>query len=211
MKSTSSANSGKQASTNQESFLERIFKMLNNNKSFPYYQAERRVDIFINFFLEDIIQQHTKFKDAIYVAAEFPLKKNSDTDHAAHIDYVMYSESLKCILFVELKTDNKSFDKKQIKFYNHEPNFLYWFNEMKKIKMNRFKDKKDFLLEIIDDKIGVITEDLTVQTVVLIPSFYEKNKESNCHIIQLNDIEIETSFQTEWKLFKEMILSKLDK
>ena len=36
-------------------FLEEIFKLLIENKTMPYYQAERRVDIFINLFLAEIL------------------------------------------------------------------------------------------------------------------------------------------------------------
>jgi hypothetical protein len=37
-------------------FTKEIFKLLGENKKLPAYQAERRIDIFINIFLEDILK-----------------------------------------------------------------------------------------------------------------------------------------------------------
>lgn len=109
-----------------ETFLDKIFYQLSNNISFPYYQAERRIDIFINFFLEDIVQQHTKFKNARFVAAEFPLVKSESSAHAAHIDYLMVDEAANTILMIELKTDNGSYDQSQILFYLKHLTFEGW-------------------------------------------------------------------------------------
>ena len=51
-------------------FLTKVFELLNKNQELPYYQAERRIDIFVNLFLEDIVLQKTKFVDAKFITVE---------------------------------------------------------------------------------------------------------------------------------------------
>ena len=132
--------------------LEKVFELLNDNKKLPYYAAERRIDIFINFFIEDIVRQHTCFTDAVYVAAEFPLKKGPSTDRAARIDYLMVSHMSKSVLLVELKTDDETYKTKQIAFYLKYENFKQWHDEFDTIKMKRFKNKKEALKKVIKNR-----------------------------------------------------------
>ena len=51
--------------------LNGILSLLKENQKFPNYQAERRVDIFINYFLERIL---TKFlgEKVKFICPEFP-------------------------------------------------------------------------------------------------------------------------------------------
>lgn len=190
-------------------FLQTIFNLLNENKKLPYYQAERRIDIFINFFLEDIIRQHTIFTDAIYVAAEFPLKKAEKSDHAAHIDYLMYSKIHNRMLFVELKTDNRSFKEDQISFYDSDNQFLSWYQKMNLIKMKKFDHKKRELINVIEQKVGDITDKMLVEAVILQPSIDATLRNSKWHYVELNHLTIKTEFQEEWDLFEKWVLSRL--
>ena len=67
-------------------FFEEVLNLLKENKKFPNYAAERRIDIFINLFIEKILTAHFK-QEVVFVAPEFPLKKypkdktNNLTDH----------------------------------------------------------------------------------------------------------------------------------
>ncbi|MFN8296723.1 MAG: hypothetical protein U0T69_11040 [Chitinophagales bacterium] len=198
-----------------ETFLRKIFSLLSGNQQFPYYQAERRIDIFINFFLKDIIQQHTEFEDAIFVAAEFPLKKNEKTDHAAHIDYLMYSKSKSTVLLVELKTDDSSFDPEQIDFYLNYENFKDWYDKFESIKLNRHKSLKIKLQDTIREKIGTDLQCIKTNVVVLKPTFqvadYDKLKGDHKRVafIPLINLNITTEFQKEWDLMKEAVLADL--
>ncbi len=198
-----------------ETFLRKIFSLLSGNQQFPYYQAERRIDIFINFFLEDIIRQHTEFKDAIFVAAEFPLKKNEKTDHAAHIDYLMYSQSKSTVLLVELKTDDSSFDSNQIDFYLNHEYFEDWYKKFESIKLNRHKTLKEYLQEVIKERIGSDLQNIKTAVIILKPTLvkgdYDKLKCDHNRItfIPLKDLNIETEFQQEWNLLKEVVLARL--
>lgn len=43
-------------------FLDILFELLAKNNALPNYQAERRIDIFINHFLERILTEYLKEK-----------------------------------------------------------------------------------------------------------------------------------------------------
>jgi hypothetical protein len=103
----------------QNAFVEELFKLLADNKKFPAYQAERRIDIFINFFLEEILENHFQGSKVTYVAPEFPLKKDKG-NQSTNVDYLCVKKEengKKKILFVELKTNADSFDAKQCGIY----------------------------------------------------------------------------------------------
>jgi len=196
-------------------FLESIFTLLESNKKFPYYQAERRVDIFINFFIKDIIRQHTVYKDAVYIAAEFPLKKSTATDHAAHIDYLMFSKKSQAVLFVELKTDDVSYDADQIQFYLQDKKFIKWYEKFVDIKMKGFKDKKETLIKAIKDRLKDDLELAEIRVIVIKPTHGEKDyhklndKRELLHFVSLKGMYIKTKYQAEWDLFKKIVLNKI--
>ena len=92
-----------------------MLDLLGDNKQLPYYAAERRIDLFINMFLEDILTAFYK-KRVDFVAPEFPLKLGSN-NQADKLDYLCAFEETKQPIFVELKTDVISFSRKQAKVY----------------------------------------------------------------------------------------------
>ncbi|RYE58575.1 MAG: hypothetical protein EOP48_03235 [Sphingobacteriales bacterium] len=197
------------------SFLESIFKLLSANLQYPYYQGERRIDIFINFFLEDIIRQNTHFTDAEYLVPEFPLKKNDTSDHAAHIDYLMFSKKENTVLLVELKTDNSSISESQIDFYLNHRNFSEMFEKYSTIKMKNFTDKKEVLNKRLELLAKEDHDKYDIALVILKPSLNDKDhalKDVNngrLYFVPLADLELETQHQAEWELFKNTILKNL--
>lgn len=116
----------------RNNFLNDLFVLLDENKQFPSYQAERRIDIFINYFLEDILEAHYKSSKITFIAPEFPLKLENSFQ-ATHIDYLCLKEGTegeKEILFVELKTDANSFDPQQLKIYSKYKTWNKWLEEL---------------------------------------------------------------------------------
>jgi len=89
--------------------IQAIFDLLKDNKEFPNYQAERRIDIFINFFLGRILSTYLR-EETLYVCPEFPLKR-SDNNRSIKLDYLYktYTQPV----FVELKTDAYSLSEDQ--------------------------------------------------------------------------------------------------
>lgn len=100
-------------------FTKEIFTLLSENKNFPAYQAERRIDIFLNIFLEDILKLYDRDATYKFIAPEFPLRKEPSFQ-STKIDYLCLKEAKdgkKEILLVELKTDSKSFKEEQLEIY----------------------------------------------------------------------------------------------
>jgi hypothetical protein len=196
-------------------FLKDIFSLLDSNKGLPYYQAERRIDIFINLFLEEIIQQFTLFKNAKFIAPEFPLKR-ADSNRSSKIDYLCFDEIQKSVLFVELKTDKNSFNEKQLEIYNRH---LNWGTCLKELQIiSSFANKKYLKkFEELFQKIQLIkgnADDLKIHIIYIAP--FSKKIESAFGGIGSNRILISfeklTSFspskhQSEWKYFYKIILS----
>jgi len=92
-----------------------MLDLLRDNKRFPYYAAERRIDLFINIFLEQILTAFYNEK-VNFVVPEFPLKLGSN-NQAYQLDYLCAFDNTKQPIFVELKTDTISYRSTQASFY----------------------------------------------------------------------------------------------
>ena len=97
-------------------FFEEILYLLRDNKKFPYYAAERRIDLLINMFLEQILTAFYNNEKVNFVVPEFPLKLGSN-NQADKLDYLCAFDSTKQPIFVELKTDTISYKSTQASFY----------------------------------------------------------------------------------------------
>lgn len=96
--------------------LEKIFEY----KKLPYYGAERRIDVILSLFIEEILINHYKLPNIKLIAPEFPLKLNNN--QAICIDYLLaqYEQSEpKKIFLVELKTDVTSINTDQFQNYQN--------------------------------------------------------------------------------------------
>jgi hypothetical protein len=103
----------------ESDFINNITNLLINNKKFPSYQAERRIDIFLNVFIEGILGAYYPDSKITFIAPEFPLRKK-DNYQSTHVDYLCLKQTddgIKQILFVELKIDSHSFRKEQLDIY----------------------------------------------------------------------------------------------
>jgi hypothetical protein len=103
-----------------ENLLTNILDLLKANKDLPNYQAERRIDIFVNHFLVRILRWYLRNDLVKFVCPEFPLKvkdnRNSKTKNlSTKLDYLCMTD--KEIVFVELKTDGGSISGSQLGLY----------------------------------------------------------------------------------------------
>jgi hypothetical protein len=92
-----------------------LLSLLKENRSLPHYQAERRIDIFVNLFLAELLSDHYDDK-VIFVAPEFPFK-NPLGNRSKKLDYLCAFAATKQPIFVELKTDVRSFGEARAKGY----------------------------------------------------------------------------------------------
>jgi hypothetical protein len=119
-------------------FIEHIIEIIIFNKKFPSYQAERRIDIFINFFLEDILKSNFYTDTIKFIAPEFQLRKENGYQ-STNIDYLctrQTSSGTNIILLVELKTDVHSYDAKQHDNYKRFQNWKICFDGLKEIMLH---------------------------------------------------------------------------
>lgn len=93
--------------------LNKILGLLLENKKFPNYHAERRIDIFINYFLTRILSQYLD-RPVEFICPEFPIKKEKN-NQSTKLDYLCKSGTE--MIFVELKTDKSSFSEEQSEIY----------------------------------------------------------------------------------------------
>jgi len=99
----------------EEMVFKAMIDLLRDNKRFPYYAAERRIDIFINIFLEQILTTYYDEK-VNFIAPEFPLK-HEPNNQANKLDYLCAFDDTKQPIFVELKTDTISYRNTQASIY----------------------------------------------------------------------------------------------
>jgi hypothetical protein len=221
-----------------KSFLEKLCERLVMNKDFPYYQAERRIDIFVNLFLEEIYK--AKFNETIeFIAPEFPLKKvkvvsnntieNSFSENIntkrpndkCNVDYLYYNKLTSKIIFVELKTDNNSFNKTQLIRYIHSN----WkdccgFITKKLGLAGKYKVKFETLQKAIEDKRadnieilyiipkGSITKlEKTIRDLAL--SETEKNRIKYITFEEFENLEISSDYKDAWEIINNNLFKKI--
>ena len=172
------------------SFLDEIFKLISANKDFPNYQAERRIDIFINYFLTRILKEYLgNESEPIYICPEFPIKKEKG-NRSTKLDYLCKTENE--IIFVELKTDSESFDKEQAEIYlncNWQKRIEGLDNIISAEKRKVYKIKYNRLYEILK-KYDLIESSKKIRIIYISPVPTKKIKPQIIKCISFNDFDI---------------------
>lgn len=197
------------------SFLTEVFKLLTLNKKLPYYQAERRIDIFINFYLEEILNHFLQSKTIKFVAAEFPLKKKDDAK-STKVDYLCCDRIKREIYFIELKTDNSSFKTSQLEIYRENNDWekcMVGFNIICS-KNEKTKDKEKFKrLKKRIDKYKLLSNKSTnkkLKIVYILPSVSEEKRTNNKDLFFITYDDLKSfkpqKYPEEWDLFFKYII-----
>jgi len=106
------------------SIYEAIIKEISENINYPYYSAERRIDVILSLFIEDIFKHEKiigKTSRLVKLAPELPLS-NKNNRQSDCVDFVFVeidnaTQKPLNIFFVEIKTDTKSYNRKQLEEY----------------------------------------------------------------------------------------------
>jgi hypothetical protein len=99
-------------------YLNQLFSNLDTWRHFPAYQLERRADIFFSVYLLEYLKSERGY-DVQSIIPEFPIRvgtidpKNEDLNRSFKVDYLVKVRQPNSVLFIELKTDKKSIEKKQ--------------------------------------------------------------------------------------------------
>ncbi len=190
-------------------FLKQLLKLLSTNRSIPKYQHERRIDLFVNFFLPEIL-------DAEYgtpidlVIPEFPLKKPSSAQ-TTNVDYFAYSSKNKLIYLCEFKTTPASFDEDQLNryFQAQEDGWAKLYEDIVVVSSAtepRHRDKYEALAKSVES----VPTDVTVRVVYIAPeatkskldAFFPRGDFSFISLESLAGLSIDTAFADEWNLVR---------
>lgn len=158
----------------ENGFLNAIINLLEKNKSFPNYHAERRIDIFINFFMKDILTEYLE-KEVKFICPEFPLKKE-EGNLSTKLDYLYKTNDE--VVFVELKTDVKSFDIDQMNYYFHHRTWKPWEEYLIHI-LDKTKHENYITLRNELEKyelFGNNLKDLPIRVIYVSPELKDSNK-----------------------------------
>ena len=161
-----------------ERILPKVFEQLVYNRDFPNSQLERRLDIFINIFLEEILTNYLG-KLVTYVCPEFPIK-NKENNLSTKLDYLCTSNTE--IIFIELKTSKSSLKLSQAEIYL-DSNWINCLSDLEEIMMavknKNHKASYAHLNSIINKKIISSSKNLDLKVIYISPLPLENSKFSN--------------------------------
>ena len=192
-------------------FLNELFKVLSENGKYPKYQHERRIDIFVNFYLKSILK-HELDISIESIIPEFPLKKKGSFA-ATNVDYLAYSKDKKKAFFVELKTDESSFNKKQLSIYQAAAK-VPWNMLVADVKgihdrtLARHKEKYEHLLSKLSEM-----QPESIQIIYIAPQkmdakMVQLDPERHVRLIYLETIRDMTDigpFSDEWNVIRHFM------
>lgn len=186
--------------------LAAIFDLLLENKEYPNYQAERRVDIFLNYFLSRLLSNYLQ-ENVEYVCPEFPIKKQ-ENNRSVKIDYL--GKTATQPVFVEFKTDSNSLKEEQaITYLNcNWQTCVSDLDQIRKATNNKYRSKYDKLIQVIKS-VHFPEQDPPVRVIYISP-LSENWKEIsiiNPAKLALLDLSINKDEEPVWNLIKKLDLS----
>ncbi len=98
--------------------IDNLFNLLDDWRTLPAYQLERRADIFFALYLDKILEKHRGVKIDLMIP-EFPVRlgslpdNNPQDNRSYKIDYLVYAAEQQRVFLLELKTDQRSLRGKQ--------------------------------------------------------------------------------------------------
>jgi hypothetical protein len=193
-------------------FLESLLKLLSYNRDYPKYQHERRIDIFVNYFLRDILS--TAFEtDIQFVVPEFPLEK-ANSRRSTNLDYLAYSATDSTVFLCEFKTTHRSFEKEQMEryFLAQKEGWGRILKDVEDIPAGTHPHDRAKYQHLLD-KIRNIPPDATIKSVYIAPEAIQSRldraasgREYNLLSLEtLRHLDIETPFIEEWRLVRSSI------
>jgi hypothetical protein len=197
----------------QNDFLSKLFDKLLENSYYPKYQMERRVDIFFNFFLPDIIKHvFGEEYEPDFIIPELPIK-SPDSNRSANLDYFVVCRKMKTAFLVELKTYDYSYDPIQLKRYG----------KMQKDGIAKIKGDVEQIVkstssiflpsyENLRDMLSTIPDDIQLELVYLLPEYAIKKLQKVADeegikvrfitLESLKKLDINSPYAEAWDIFR---------
>jgi len=214
-------------------FLEDLIKNIVANRLLPKIQVERQISPIFEIFIESLINclaqdiNIKKVKEGKYrfIASEFPLQTENEEYgnlRSSNIDFLLFNETEKSLLFVELKTDSSSFDLNQYTHYlaviegiqnNNSAAGMYTF--LKSLQNDKYRYYKEY---IVDANIqAALWSEIESADVLYIASQSIKDRQwghikraaiNTIPFIHFCDLpeQIEHDYAEKWELIRENLL-----
>ncbi len=205
-------------------FLEKLMEVIvEEGVQTPKAQVERYLSPILGLFLEEILKKSFR-KEYQMIVPEFPIRDGmiheNGTNQSTNIDYLMFNKTDSKFVFIELKTDSKSFKLSQFDIYqelqalcknSHEIFGKQLFDALENIKKHsNAKTKYQYILDKLQAIPSLETiNDMEIIYIVPAKTKLKENKQAP-HVLYFNDFPNELSFfSKEWKIILEY-LKKLD-
>jgi hypothetical protein len=192
-------------------FFIKVINVLQENNCYPKYQLERRIDIYFNLFLPEIIKsEYGKEYEVDFIIPEIPIKNPND-NRSSNLDYFVVCNKNKTAFLVELKTDLYSCNSEQLIKYGQMQK-----SGFKKIlvdvdMINEFTTSK-YLAKYADlgIKLSAVRKDIELELVYILPAKgkikLEKIAEKENIQVKfitldgLKGLNIDGPYSAEWKM-----------
>jgi hypothetical protein len=192
-------------------FLTEAFDVLVANKRLPKYQFERRVDIFVNVFLPDVL---TALFGGTYqlVVPEFPLKKD-DNHQCTNVDYLLFHttrDGHERWVFLELKTAAGSIGEEQLAIYRRSVD-RGMPALMRDLPLIRERTKARAEYDELALRLSALPHDRPIEIIYLAPvamNGAELGPGGRCVTFeQLQSVEIARHPEV-WRMFRDSVLAR---
>jgi len=181
--------------------IHHLFNLLDDWRTLPAYQLERRADIFFALYLDKILEKQKGVKIDLIIP-EFPVRLGSLPDHnhldnrSYKIDYLVYSAKQQRVFLIELKTDQRSLRGKQDLYLEEAARIKVsglleglrkiYHATNQKTKYNNLLQKLETIdwIERTSDDIIIKTPDIAPEVLYIQP----RNKDKEAKIISFDNI-----------------------
>ena len=196
----------------QTAFLQDLLKLLSINKGYPKYQHERRIDLFVNYFLPWILK--AVFGSPIdLVVPEFPLKKPS-SKLSTNADYLAFCARDRLIFLCEFKTTHRSFEPDQMERY-YQAQKAGWprvLADVEEVSASTSQENAPKYIKLLDT-LRAIPSDATLRVVYIAPevtrsTLHEAASGRDYSLLSLESLhtlDIESPFKEEWLVVRSSI------
>ena len=181
--------------------IHHLFYLLDDWRTLPAYQLERRADIFFALYLDKILEKHRGVKMDLIIP-EFPVRLGSLPDHDTQdnrsykIDYLIYAAEQQKVFLLELKTEERSLRPAQDKYLEQASEIkvsglleglrAIYKATFQKVKYNNLLKKLETIgwIERTDRDFIIHAPDIAPEVLYIQPT----NKDKKSDVISFDDI-----------------------
>lgn len=209
-------------------FVSQLMTHILEGCQIPKVQVERAVGPVLGFFLADVLTATLEDDDSlsgqyIVLCPEFPLLKPVGK-LSTNIDWLLYNETRRELVFLELKTDGGSFSDEQAVIYLQNKlkvereGAAFLLKDLSIIEAASKSDKYANILKMIETRLPVAEEALatchTLRVIYLLPAFMNESTRSLRHmdkVLSFGELAsgIGGRFAEEWRVI-HAALQQLD-